>query len=57
MNFFRERKYGTLSQSFMKINSMCKNDVTYRFKSNPDFTTDGTKAYIDKIEVYSVKRT
>ena len=41
----------------MKINSMCKNDVTYRFKSNPDFTTDGTKAYIDKIEVYSVKRT
>lgn len=40
---FRERKYGTLSQSFMKINSMCKNDVTYRFKSNPDFTTDGTK--------------
>ena len=41
----------------MKINSMCKNDVTYRFKSNPDFVTDSTKAYIDKIEVYSVKRT
>lgn len=41
----------------MKINSMCENDATRRFKSNPDFTTDGTKAYIDKIEVYSVKRT
>ena len=43
MNFFRERKYGTPSQSFMKINSMCENDATRRFKSNPDFTTDGTK--------------
>lgn len=41
----------------MKINSMCKNDAKRKFKSNPDFTTDSTKAYIDKIEVYSVKRT
>ena len=36
---------------------MCKNDAKRKFKSNPDFTTDSTKAYIDKIEVYSVKRT
>ena len=44
---------GTLEYQVVRSS---KNDEGRIFRSDPDFATDDKKAYINKIEVFSVRR-